>query len=33
MLVLVEKLELYFGDCLIFDMFGVEDEIGCVLDK
>lgn len=33
MLVLVEKLELYSGDWLIFDMFGVEDEIGCVFDK
>ncbi len=31
--VLAEKLELYSGDRPIFDMFGVEDEIGRALDK
>ena len=30
---LAEKLELYTGDRPIFDMFGVEDEIGRALDK
>ncbi|HCL43875.1 MAG TPA: Rne/Rng family ribonuclease, partial [Pseudomonas sp.] len=31
--VLAEKIELYSGDRPIFDMFGVEDEIGRALDK
>src|SRR5690606_2518731 len=31
--VLAEKLELYSGDRPIFDLYGVEDEIGRALDK